>query len=332
MKKRLMPLVICVLLFMPGAGVFAAPKQAELKEYLEEVGMTEKELEAYLQNTYDESLKDFDSTEELRDFLGERLTKELLASYLKEYGLTEQEAAGLFAENGYMESGQNILDVFLFEYELDDALFSVTYEEGDDVEIGNIFQELGVDDSEWERLVNHLRNVRDKNPNFENDLLALGERLEAVADFESVSELSGQDIAEMISVLNDLQKTLEVKTKYYLVKDGKKKAVTLTTLVSADELKGASLLVEVYDLKGNFILDVLLTPEMIGSDLIHDTGSKVKQTQTAVKHDAKKSHVKKTVTGAKLPKTAGHYAEWSMLGFVLMAGGFFMVRRLRKAA
>ncbi|RAI18891.1 processed acidic surface protein, partial [Rhodobium orientis] len=84
----------------------------------------------------------------------------------------------------------------------------------------------------------------DNNPNLENDLMALGERLEAVADFESVSELSAQDIAEMLSILNDLQKTLEVKTKYYLVKDGKKKEVSLTTLVSAEDLKGASLLVE----------------------------------------------------------------------------------------
>lgn len=175
-----------------------------------------------MQDTYDESLKGFDSVEELKDFLGQRLTKKLLASYLKEYGLSEKEAADLFVENGYMESGQNILDVFMFEYELDDALYTVTYEE-DDFQIGNMFQELGVDDQEWERLVNHLRKVRDNNPNLENDLMALGERLEAVAVFESVSELSAQDIAEMLSILNDLQKTLEVKTKYYLVKDGKKK-------------------------------------------------------------------------------------------------------------
>ncbi|MFC8151733.1 processed acidic surface protein [Bacillus paralicheniformis] len=332
MKKRLMSLLVCILVLVPAAGAFAAPKQAELQEYLGEIGMTEKELEAYLQDTYDESLKDFESVEELKDFLGQRLTKQLLASYLKEYGLSEKEAADLFVENGYMESGQNILDVFMFEYELDDALFTVTYEGEDDFQIGNMFQELGVDDQEWERLVNHLRKVRDNNPNLENDLMALGEHLEAVADFESVSELSAQDIAEMLSILNDLQKTLEVKTKYYLVKDGKKKEVSLTTLVSAEDVKGASLLVEVYDLQGNFILDVLLTPDMIGSDLIHDTGSKVKQTQTAVKHDAKPSHVKKTVKGAKLPKTAGHYAEWSILGAVLMFGGFFMIRRLRKAA
>nr|WP_244948937.1 processed acidic surface protein [Bacillus swezeyi] len=96
--------------------------------------------------------------------------------------------------------------------------------------------------------------------------------------------------------------------------------------------KGASLLEEVYDLQGHFILDVLLTPEMIGSDLIHDTGAKVKQTKTAVKHETKTSHVKKTVKGARLPKTAGHYAEWSLLGVVLMLGGFFLLRRLRKAA
>lgn len=223
MKKRLMSLLVCILVLVPAAGAFAAPKQAELQEYLGEIGMTEKELESYLQDTYDESLKDFESVEELKDFLGQRLTKQLLASYLKEYGLSEKEAADLFVENGYMESGQNILDVFMFEYELDDALFTVTYEGEDDFQIGNMFQELGVDDQEWERLVNHLRKVRDNNPNLENDLMALGERLEAVADFESVSELSAQDIAEMLSILNDLQKTLEVKTKYYLVKDGKKK-------------------------------------------------------------------------------------------------------------
>nr|WP_244948938.1 processed acidic surface protein [Bacillus swezeyi] len=234
MKKRLMSLLVCVLFLAPAAEASAAPKQAELNEYLEEIGITEKEMEAYLQVTYDESLRDFDSVEELRDFLGERLTEKLLAFYIKEYGLSEKEAAELVVENGYMESGQNILDVFLFEYELDDALFMVTYEE-DDLEIGNLFQELGVDDQEWEKLVDHLRNVRDKNPNLENDLMALGERLEAVAAFEPVSELSAQDIAEMLSVLNDVQKTLELKTKYYLVKDGKKKAVTLMTLVSADE-------------------------------------------------------------------------------------------------
>ncbi|MDI5791468.1 hypothetical protein PO124_33210 [Bacillus licheniformis] len=52
-------------------------------------------------------------------------------------------------------------------------------------------------------------------------------------------------------------------------------------------------------------MDVLLTPEMIGSDLIHDTGSKVKQTQTAVKHDAKKSHVKRRLKVQSFRKRPG---------------------------
>ncbi|ATH92906.1 processed acidic surface protein [Bacillus glycinifermentans] len=331
MKKRMMAFLICALFLVPSAEAFAAPKQSELNEYLKEIGMTEKELEAYLQDTYDESLKGFESAEELRDFLGERLDEKRLASYLKDYGLNEKEAVKLLVDNGYMEEGQSILDAFMFEYELDDALWNVTTDEGD-AAIENPFRELGVDEQEWEKLTGHLIRIHKKNPNLEDELMAIGERLEAVADFETVTELKAKDIAQMLSILHDLQQTLEVKTKYYLVKDGKKKEVSLTTLVSADELKGASLLVQVYDLEGNFILDVLLTPDMIGSDLFHETGTKVKQTQTAVQHDAKKQHVKKTVRGAKLPKTAGHYAEWLILGFALILSGFFLMRRLRKAA
>ena len=74
------------------------------------------------------------------------------------------------------KSGQNILDVFMFEYELDDALYTVTMKKTI-FRSEIMFQELGVDDQEWERLVNHLRKVRDNNPNLENDLMALGERL-----------------------------------------------------------------------------------------------------------------------------------------------------------
>lgn len=331
MKKRMMPLLICAFLLVPAAEAFAAPKQSELSGYLQEIGMTEKELDAYLQDTYDESLKDFESTEELRDFLGERLNQKRLASYLKSYGLSEKEAVALLVDNGYMENGQNILDVFMFEYELDDALFSITYDEGS-VEIKNPFQELGIDDQEWEALTAHLRKVREKNPNLEFELMEIGERLEAVADFETVKELKPKDIAQILSILHDLQQTLEVKTKYYLVKDGKKNEVSLTTLVSADVLKGASLLVEVYDLAGNFVLDALFTPDMIGSDLLHQTGTKVKQTKNAVTHEAKTHRVKKTVKGAKLPKTAYYYAEWSIFGFALMLGGFFLLRRVRKTA
>ncbi|NPC93859.1 processed acidic surface protein [Bacillus sp. WMMC1349] len=326
--KKLISILMCVLLLVPAGQALAAPKQTDLNQYLEEIGMTEKELNDYLQDTYDESIKSFKSTEDLRSFLGERLTKKRLASYLEEYGLSEKEAIELFVENGMMEREQQILDVFIFESELDHALLAVTHGD-DDLDIDNLFQEIGVDDQEWGRLVNHLRNVRDKNPNLEHDLMALGERLEAVADFESVSELSAHDIAEMLSVLNDLQKTLEVKTKYYLVKNGKKKEVSLTTLVHPRDLKGSSLLVKVYNVQGKFLADVLLTPQMIGSDFIHDTGKKIKQAKTAVKHHA---NVKKTVKGAKLPKTAGHYAEWSIIGLLLIIGGYFLIRRLRKAA
>ncbi|AZB44118.1 processed acidic surface protein [Bacillus sp. FJAT-42376] len=196
----------------------------------------------------------------------------------------------------------------------------------------DIFNGLGLTQEEFERLAAHFEKVYQNNPYLESQLMQLGDRMMAISDFESVDELSEKDIQEMISIYGDMMDLLELQAKYYLVKDGIKKELTLQTMMSLKDVDGADLFIELYDLDNKLILDMTLTSEMIGSELIKQTGQDMKETSEAV--SAVKNRTSKpeaTIRGAKMPKTAGYHADWMLAGAALMGAAFLIGRKVSKS-
>lgn len=112
-----------ILSFIP-AQAFAAVNDTELQPYLDELGWTKEELDSYMQVTYEFSINEFDTFEELSDFLGEVTTEEMLNELLAENEFTMEELKSLLVSNKDMEEGQEIIEAFPF---YDDLVGLVEY-------------------------------------------------------------------------------------------------------------------------------------------------------------------------------------------------------------
>ncbi|MGE7761771.1 processed acidic surface protein [Peribacillus sp. NPDC097895] len=338
-------LVVLFSLGLYGTKGFAATmiNQDELNAYLTEVRMTQEELEEYL-TYYDLTLNELESLEELRDTLGPTVTPETLQKLLKEYEMTEAELTELLIDYGELEEGDSIIDTFHFIYDIEDIIdLEMDYDdeelEYDDEEIidlmDGLFTEIGLTDEELDRFMNHLLPIVE-DPTFEDRLMAISDRMDKLEYFETIDELSAEQVAELLSIYNDLQSLLQIQFKFALIQDGVTKNLSLEALFQLKDLTNASLLVSIYDLSGNLLLDFILTGEMIGSDLVKETGNDIKQSTEVISKvvDVKKEKKKpthKTEKGGLLPKTAGNYLFGTLIGLVMMGIAFGLIRKARLA-
>ncbi|PEZ81131.1 processed acidic surface protein [Bacillus sp. AFS017274] len=339
-------LIVLFSLGISGTKAFAATKinQEELNAYLSEVRMTQEELEEYL-SYYDLSLNELKSVEELRDTLGPTVTPETIQNLLKQYEMTEAELKELLIEYGELEEGDSIIDTFHFIYDIEDIIdLEMDYDEEemeyDDEEIidlmDGLFTEIGLTDEELDRFMNHLLPIVE-DPSFEARLMAISDRMDQLEYFETIDELSAEQVAELLSIYNDLQSLLQIQFKFALIQDGVTTNLSLEALFQLKELTNASLLVSIYDLNGNFLLDFTLTGEMIGSDLVKETGNDIKQSTEVISKvvEVKKEKKKptkpehKTEKGGVLPKTAGNYLFGALIGLMLMGIAFGLIRKAR---
>ncbi|MGM1031129.1 MAG: processed acidic surface protein [Bacillota bacterium] len=349
MKKHFSFFVALIVLFSLGSSGtkgFAATKinQDELNAYLSEVRMTQEELEEYL-SYYDLTLNELKSAEELRETLGPAVTPETLQNLLKQYEMTEAELTELLMEYGELEEGDSIIDTFHFIYDIEDIIdLEMGYDEEemeyDEEEISDLmdglFTEIGLTDEELDRFMNHLLPIVE-DPSFESRLMAISDRMNQLEYFETIDELSAEQVAELLSIYNDLQSLLQIQFKFALIQEGVTTNLSLEALFQLKELTNASLLVSIYDLNGNFLLDFTLTGEMIGSDLVKETGNDMKQSTEVIskvaevkkekKKPAKPEH--KTEKGGVLPQTAGNYLFGALCGLVLMGIAFGLIRKAR---
>ncbi|WP_164855069.1 processed acidic surface protein [Peribacillus frigoritolerans] len=349
MKKYFSFFVALIVLFSLGSSGtkgFAATKidQDELNAYLSEVRMTQEELEEYL-SYYDLTLNELESAEELRETLGPAVTPETLQNLLKQYEMTEAELTELLIEYGELEEGDSIIETFHFIYDIEDIIdLEMDYDEEeleyDEEEISDLmdglFTEIGLTDEELDRFMNHLLPIVE-DPSFESRLMAISDRMNQLEYFETIDELSAEQVAELLSIYNDLQSLLQIQFKFALIQDGVTTNLSLEALFQLNELTNASLLVSIYDLNGNFLLDFTLTGEMISSDLVKETGNDMKQSTEVIskvaevkkdkKKPAKPEH--KTEKGGVLPKTAGNYLFGALCGLVLMGIAFGLIRKAR---
>lgn len=302
-----------------------AISKKDLESYLKEVNMTQAELEDYLLY-YDVTLKEFDSIDDLRGLLGPALNPSSLQTLLDDYKMTEAELTSLLIDYGELEEDQKILDHFHFVSDVEDIIL---LDQGlSDVDWTELYDglssEFGIEEAEMERLFNYLEPIFE-TPEIEDQLTALSKRMEQFPYFETIDDMTAKQVTELLSIYNDLQNILQVQFKYSLVKDGATTPISILELLKLEELNDADLIVSIYDLNGNILLDFTLTGEMFDSKLIQETGQDLKEAPAIIKQ------VKSTTTvkGGILPKTDGNYLLNSIFGILLISLSVVLFRKVR---
>ncbi|WP_174729003.1 processed acidic surface protein [Mesobacillus harenae] len=360
----LMAVTLAFGLLVPSVSLAAIPS-GELETFLTENEVTEDELSAHLDYYHYVTLEDFETADELSDFLGELINIENLTVLLTEYGFADEaELIAFLMEYDEIDENTTVADQFLFINALTETIdfysgtpindenlqqllkdFELTldeleellsqnndslenYEFIEDLEfavveylVPNMFGELGITDEEFANLTNHFLSLTDLDPLvMEQNMTEIMERMDALGDFESAEELTEEEIAELMDIMYDMLAVFELNAEFYLVKGGTKTALSDAELAKLQSTNGADMLIELYNLEGTFLADVILTADLFGSDLIEDITTQPVKVVDKVKNP-------KTVKGGKLPNTAGNYTEGALLGFGLLLAGAFMFRK-----
>ncbi|CAI8761255.1 processed acidic surface protein [Priestia megaterium] len=376
--KKLGAILLSFLLFV---GVFptssfaaASTFDADFNKYLKSVSQTRgfevtKDDVEYSLSLYDESLENFDTIADLEDFLGEPIAADLhnVQDVYADFDLDKTSLNALLKENGQSLDDYVYLDDlyedvgFYLEgddwykddesYDEEDASYDDELSEEDLSGLLSFMQsELGLTSEELNRIEAHFTSLEDELSNEAtlNRLDQLGERLAAFEDFDTATELSADQIAELMSIYKEMLSIFHLDAKFALVQGGNERPLSLTDLINSEELKNASLKISLYTTDGKFLADMVITGDMFNSDIITDTGKEVEKSAEAVAKPAqaqkpaveKKQEpvkkqtngaVQKTVKGGKLPETASNYVTNTLIGLVLVAAGFVLFRKVRRA-
>jgi len=377
--KKLGAILLSFLLFV---GVFptssfaaASTFDADFNKYLKSVSQTRgfevtKDDVEYSLSLYDESLENFDTIADLEDFLGEPIAADLhnVQDVYADFDLDKTSLNALLKENGQSLDDYVYLDDlyedvgFYLEgddwykddesYDEEDASYDDELLSEEDLSglLSFMQSELGLTSEELNRIEAHFTSLEDELSNEAtlNRLDQLGERLAAFEDFDTATELSADQIAELMSIYKEMLSIFHLDAKFALVQGGNERPLSLTDLINLEELKNASLKISLYTTDGKFLADMVITGDMFNSDIITDTGKEVEKSAEAVAKPAqaqkpaveKKQEpvkkqtngaVQKTIKGGKLPETASNYVTNTLIGLVLVAAGFVLFRKVRRA-
>ena len=184
------------------------------------------------------------------------ITDENLQALLDDYEITREELNAILGEMG--ESLANFtyiedLDLFLMDYYFDDEEFM------EDLlsEIAGDFAEIGLTEEELERLFEHFMRIAEEDETILDRLFALEDRVNQLPDFESSDDLTEAQMNEIVSVFNEILNIFQLNAKYYLVKGDSKQPITLNELMHLETTNDADLLIELYNLQGEFLADLL---------------------------------------------------------------------------
>ncbi|EWG09077.1 processed acidic surface protein [Cytobacillus firmus] len=394
MKRLSIVIASILLLSLFPAVSLAAPSDEEVAEFLEETNWSEEGLNDHLEYFWDMSIEDFETIEEMIEYLGEPISEENLQQLLAGYGFeNEEELTALLVENGEMETTDDVRDVFRYIDALDSTVSFLTYtgteindetlqqlltdygltkeellsllKENDDSlenyeyiedldimvsiylgadelpgedEMTQILGDIDLTDEELEALFAHFMTLDFENPELLDKMMNLESRLMAFGEFDSADDLTETEIAELISIMQEMMNLFQLDAEFYLVKNGDKIHLTTAEMVALEDTNGYDLLIELYNTQGQFLADMIITADMFSSELIEDTVTDLNQAETVIKkQDPDKvkqvsKHVK-TVKGGKLPNTAGNYFEGVLAGIgLLLIGIAILLRRKVKEA
>ncbi|MDL0437686.1 MULTISPECIES: processed acidic surface protein [unclassified Niallia] len=263
----------------------------------------------------------------LDDTYGTLINDENLQELVERYGFASADEL-----EEYLQQFDESIDHYEFIEDLDSTVDYYMNGGADlEAEIDELFLSMDLTEEEMDRLLEHFITIYEENPDFEDQLYTLSERMMAFGEFDSADDLTAEQIAELLDISNDMLDILQLDVKYYLVKDGVKKPLSVQSMMTMTSTDGADLLIELYNKQGDFLADIILTNEMFGSEIIKETGKDLQEAEQIVKEIPVKTATKaveKTVKGGKLPNTASDYLQNTIIGLVIVLAGVVLFRRV----
>ncbi len=308
-----------------------------LEIYLKEVSairgftVTREHIEHSL-SLYETTLEEFKTIERLSDFLAEVIKKDLsnLSAY---FDMSKNDVLQLMKDNG--------LDINDYVYLDDLGIDLYEFIEWDDeysIDFDYLMKTYDLTDEELLRLEEHIGNILENASDETIERIwNLADRMMAFEEFDTATELTASQIAELVSIYHEFVSIFEFDIEFSLIKDGIEEPLSLNALMSMTELVNADLKISIYNLQGTFLADLIITGEMVSSETINGTGGAIKTKQTESKQTFEPVQKKveseattSTVKGAKLPETASSYVANSLFGIATLLIGTLIFIRARK--
>lgn len=333
MKKTIAAFSVFILFFTAFFNEASAAQEAgfdaQLDAYIAEISdirgysITKEDL-IFVLDQYGYSLQDFDTVDELSEFLGEVIKTDLsnLQTIYEDYELDQASLEALLEEYG-----EEISD-YIF---LDDLYASVAFYSGDEMMDEEFLKELlaflatdfDLTDQEIENLMAHLLSIEDHlmDPATMQRVEQLTERMMNLEFFETATELTADQIAELLSIFDEMLDIYQVKAEYVLITKDTEQTISLLDLINMDELINAKLKINLFNQSGKFLADIIITGEMFDSELINDAGKNLGNSAAAANQSAK------TVKGGELPNTASNNLLFGLAGLMMLLLGSLVVKR-----
>jgi processed acidic surface protein len=252
-------LTLPLLLNVPSAN--GAPPENEMNQYLAEIGWTKQELLDYL-SYYEIPLDDFSTVEELKDVMGTPINSQNFQELLTKYGLTEKEF------NDLMDHFGDNLNDYKFIEDLDASVEFYVNNDEYMAETENALGEFGITEEESEKFFNYLAAVEEKNKD-QLDQIATNDTLwEKFVNVEDPSQLSDQDLDEMVQILEQTIDLYEIKMNFKV--NGQ--PVTLKDLLKMEEPPKGNLSGSIYSTSGELLMDFNIPKEFFDSLEVVDNG------------------------------------------------------------
>jgi processed acidic surface protein len=297
-----------------GPHAFAQIQKQELEQYISSIGWTMKDLLNYLDD-YHMTVADFQTMDELKQWLGTPITEENFHQLLTRYQLTQEELEALLGQFGETVQDYTFID------DLDTAVAFYLRHNEQMQQINDMLGAIGFTEKEANRLFEHIASLHKRS--VKQRLEALNARIQPFLQIEDATQLTKQQKQQLRSIWEDVLSMLEIKPKFYLEVNGNKQEVSYRRLLSMDTLGGRDLWVELYNQKGELLSDVQLSEEMFTSGYVFRAGEKF------INASALASEMEAKMYGEKMPNTASPYLANMLLGFLLVWFGAYVYWRAR---
>jgi processed acidic surface protein len=293
--------------------------------------VTKEAVEASL-TSYDTTLEEFQTVEELSDFLGEVINSDLsnLSIYYDTNGLDEQSLLQLLEDNG-----KDIND-YIYVYDLGDIVWSSEseYPVIDEAMFTDLLDEIDLTEDELQNIENYFISLQDylADPAVLDRFTALAERMSVMDDVIRSEELTKEQVDEVLSIFEEAFSIFKLDVSLSLIKDGSETKLSMMDLYNLKELENADLKVSLYGDNSLFLADIIITSDFINSGgLVGEAEDVIEAVDLSVvtKPDKQVSTKAKTVKGGKLPETASNYIPNALIGFIIAFVGILMYRKVR---
>lgn len=298
--------------------VQAAPPQEEVNQILSEINWTQQQLIDYL-DYYELTLDDFETVEDLRIILGTPITPENLAELLHQYEITRQEMDVVLAEFG------ETLEDYYFIEDLDVALSFYLDHDSEMAEIEEFLSLIGLTEEEVDALFTHFMELDEKK--LQQQMENIITRLDPYLMMDDVTEVTEAQQDELIGLFQEIMEALQLKAQFILIDENQVETiVTFKQLMNMEELYNNDLLISLYNLQGDLILDMRLSEEMLSSEFFIESGIEFAELGNLAGELTNKLH-------DRLPDTASSLWENMLFGFIIFSigiTGFLFTKKLKQ--